>query len=35
MSVFIIVLLLFALAIVSIWLFPNSKVSNNEHDIKH
>ncbi len=30
-----IVIPLFILAIVSIWLFPNSKVSDNEHDIKH
>jgi hypothetical protein len=35
MVVFGVVLALFALAIVSIWIFPNSKVSNNEHDIKH
>lgn len=35
MSVFIVVLVLFVAAIVSIWVFPNSKVSNNEHDVKH
>jgi hypothetical protein len=35
MVVFGIVLALFVLAIASIWLFPNNKVSNNEHDIKH
>ena len=35
MTVFGVVLFLFVLAIASIWLFPNSKVSNNEHDIKH
>ena len=35
MSVFAIVIILFVLAIVSIWLFPNSKVSDNEHDLKH
>ncbi|WHZ07322.1 MAG: hypothetical protein OJF59_001075 [Cytophagales bacterium] len=35
MPVFGIVITLFILAIVSIWLFPNSKVSDNEHDLKH
>jgi len=35
MSVFSVVIALFILAIISIWLFPNSKVSNNEHDVKH
>lgn len=35
MSVFAVVIGLFILAILSIWLFPNSKVSKNEHDIKH
>jgi hypothetical protein len=35
MPVFAIVIALFILAIVSIWLFPNSKVSDNEHDVKH
>lgn len=35
MVVFGIVLALFVLAVASIWLFPNSKVSKNEHDIKH
>ena len=35
MAVFGVVIALFVLAILSIWLFPNSKVSNNEHDIKH
>ncbi len=33
--VFYVVLALFVLAIVSVWVFPNSKVSDNEHDIKH
>lgn len=35
MAVFGTVLALFALAIASVWLFPNKSVSNNEHDIKH
>lgn len=35
MSVFAIVIILFVLAIVSVWIFPNSKVSDNEHDLKH
>jgi len=35
MSVFGVVLALFVLAIASVWLFPNSKVSDNEHDKKH
>lgn len=35
MLVFGIVIALFILAIVSIWLFPNSKLSDNEHDKKH
>lgn len=35
MSVFGVVIALFILAIVSVWLFPNKSVSNNEHDIKH
>lgn len=35
MAVFGVVIVLFILAIVSIWIFPNSKVSNNEHDVKH
>ena len=29
------VLGLLLLAVASVWLFPNSKVSDNEHDIKH
>lgn len=29
------VLVLFVLAIVSPWVWPNKKVSNNEHDIKY
>gem|GEM_PF-431621 len=33
--VFYTILFLFALAIASVWLFPNKKVSDNEHDIKH
>lgn len=35
MVVFGVVVALFVLAIVSIWLFPNSKLSDNEHDKKH
>lgn len=35
MAVFGVVIALFILAILSIWLFPNSKVSDNEHDVKH
>lgn len=35
MIVFGIVIALFILAIVSVWLFPNKSVSDNEHDIKH
>lgn len=35
MLVFGVVIALFILAIVSIWLFPNSKLSDNEHDKKH
>lgn len=35
MVVFGIVIGLFVLAIVSIWVFPNKAVSNNEHDVKH
>jgi hypothetical protein len=35
MSVFAVVIALFILAIVSVWVFPNRKVSDNEHDIKH
>jgi hypothetical protein len=35
MAVFGVVLVLFVLAIASIWLFPNKKVSDNEHDVKH
>lgn len=34
MEVFSIVIILFVLAIVSIWLVPNKKVSDNEHDLK-
>lgn len=34
MEVFGIVILLFILAIVSVWLVPNKKVSDNEHDLK-
>lgn len=29
-----IVVVLFVLAVVSPWVFPNKKVSNNKHDIK-
>jgi len=35
MSVFGVVIALFILAIVSVWMFPNKSVSDNEHDIKH
>jgi hypothetical protein len=35
MVIFGIVLALFVLAILSIWIFPNKAVSQNEHDIKH
>jgi hypothetical protein len=35
MAVFGVVIALFVLAIVSVWVFPNKTVSNNEHDIKH
>jgi len=34
MEVFGIVIILFVLAILSIWLVPNKKVSDNEHDLK-
>jgi hypothetical protein len=34
-AVFISIWVLFALAIVSIWVFPNKKISDNEHDVKH
>ncbi len=34
-AVFAFIWVLFALAIASIWVFPNKKVSNNEHDLKH
>jgi hypothetical protein len=34
MEVFGIVIILFVLAIVSIWVVPNKKVSDNEHDLK-
>lgn len=35
MIVFGIVIALFVLAIVSVWIFPNKTVSDNEHDVKH
>jgi hypothetical protein len=35
MAVFGVVIALFVLAIVSIWIFPNRKLSDNEHDKKH
>lgn len=35
MVIFGIVLALFVLAILSIWIFPNKAVSQNEHDVKH
>jgi hypothetical protein len=34
-TVFYIVLALFLAAVLSVWLVPNSKISKNEHDIKH
>ncbi len=34
MDVFGVVIFLFVLAILSVWLVPNSKISKNEHDIK-
>jgi len=34
MVVFGVVVVLFLLAIASIWLVPNKNISNNEHDIK-
>lgn len=30
-----IVILLFVLAIISPWMFPNKMVSKNDHDVKH
>lgn len=35
MIVFGVVIGLFILAILSVWIFPNKSVSQNEHDIKH
>jgi len=35
MSVMIVVIGLFVLAIISPWIFPNKMVSDNEHDKKH
>jgi hypothetical protein len=35
MAVISVVFALFILAIVSPWIFPNNKVSENEHDVKH
>lgn len=35
MVVFGIVIALFILAILSVWIFPNKAVSQNEHDVKH
>jgi hypothetical protein len=35
MSVMLVVIALFVLAIVSPWIFPNKMVSKNEHDVKH
>jgi hypothetical protein len=35
MSVILVVIGFFLLAIVSPWIFPNKMVSKNEHDIKH
>jgi hypothetical protein len=34
MDVFGVVIFLFVLAIASVWIIPNKKISNNEHDIK-
>ncbi len=33
--VFYIVLALFLAAVLSVWFVPNSKISKNEHDVKH
>jgi hypothetical protein len=35
MSVMIVIIALFVLAVVSPWIFPNKMVSKNEHDNKH
>jgi hypothetical protein len=35
MEVIMIVGALFVLAVVSPWIFPNNKVSDNEHDVKY
>lgn len=35
MSVFGVVIALFILAIACVWILPNKKLSDNEHDIKH
>ena len=35
MAALILVIVLFVLAILSPWIFPNKVVSKNEHDIKH
>jgi len=35
MEVFGVVIVLFVLAILSVWLVPNNKVSDNEHDLKY
>lgn len=35
MSVMLVVIALFVLAIVSPWIFPNKMVSKNDHDVKH
>lgn len=35
MEVFGVVIVLFVLAILSVWLVPNKKVSDNEHDLKY
>jgi len=35
MEVMLVVVALFILAIISPWIFPNNKVSDNEHDVKH
>jgi len=35
MSVFLVVIALFILAIACVWIIPNKKISNNEHDNRH
>jgi membrane protein YdbS with pleckstrin-like domain len=35
MEMLLLIIVLFVMAILSVWIFPNSKFSNNRHDVEN